>query len=174
MAVGDVVTGARDEASPYRDTALKILVVAVSGLMGYVATTWQASPRWDYVTVAWLAIIAIDLAAMGVIDSRAHAAERRRCEEARHAEVLSRLDAQDERLRLLLDAQQQTMRATLIRDAERYCERGWVTPEEHRAYSEGYGSYERLGLNGYIRTYLKRVDALPVKELDSVICEGTD
>lgn len=165
-----------------RDAALKVLTVAVSGVMGYLGTTAQGSPRWDYVTVLWVAIIALALAVIGAIDARSRREARQRDEDERHAEIIARMDsqdrrtdAQDRRLDLIIEAQQQVMRSSLIRDAERYCRRGFVTPEEHRAYSEAYGSYEHLGLNGYIRTYVERVDALPVRDVDEVIgSESTD
>ena len=58
------MTAEQDRAA-YRDTALKVLVVGISGVMAYMASTTQASPRVDYLTVAWLAIIALAIAAVG-------------------------------------------------------------------------------------------------------------
>lgn len=179
------MTAEQDRAA-YRDTALKVLTVALSGVMGYLGTTAQGSPRCDYITVLWIAIIALAIVTIGAIDTRTRHATRQEVEARQHAEVLGRLDGieegnrrraeeQDRKMALLIDAQQKVMRSALIRDAERYCRRGFVTPEEHRAYSETYGSYEHLGLNGYIKTYIDRVDALPIREIDEVIgSESTD
>lgn len=158
-----------------RDAALKVLTVALSGVMGCLGTTAQGSPRWDYVTVLWVAIGALALAVIGAIDARSRRESRQRDEDERHAEIIARMDSQDRMMDLIIEAQQQVMRSSLIRDAERYCRRGFVTPEEHRAYREAYGSYEHLGLNGYIRTYVERVDSLPVRDVDEVIgSESTD
>lgn len=161
-----------EDRSAFRDTALKVLLTAISGVMGYVATTARTNQRWDTITVTWLAIIAIDIGVIGIITARGQQSEKRRESQRRHDEVMRRLDEHGERLDLLMDAQQQIMRSALMRDAERYCRRGWVTPEEHRAFSEAYGSYEHLGLNGYIKTYVDRVDALPLRDVDEALNVG--
>lgn len=148
----------------YRDTALKILTVVATGFIGYVTTT-TANPRFDTIAIIWLALLAVCFTALIAIS---HASEKRRhrfVTQEQHAEVIARLDKQHSMMELMLEAQQQTMRSGLIRDAERYMERGWITAEEHRAYSEAFAAYEHLGLNGYIKTYLDKVDELPLKSL---------
>ena len=75
------MTAEQDRAA-YRDTALKVLVVGISGVMAYMASTTQANPRVDYLTVAWLAIIALAIAAVGAIDARGRREEHRRDQEA--------------------------------------------------------------------------------------------
>lgn len=160
-----------EDRGAYRDTALKVLLTAISGVMGYVATITRTNPRWDSITVTWLAIIAIDIGVIGIITAKGQQESKRRESQRQHDEVLRVLDEHGRRLDLLMDAQQQVMRSALIRDAERYCRRGWLTPTEHRAFSEAYGSYERLGLNGYIRTYVQRVDALPLRDVDEALVE---
>lgn len=150
--------------SAYRDAALKILIVVATGFIGYI-TTATSDPRIDTITLVWLALLAVCFAALIAIS---HASEKRRhrfVTQEQHAEVIARLDKQRSMMELMLEAQQQTMRSGLIRDAERYMERGWITAEEHRAYSEAFAAYEHLGLNGYIRTYLEKVDELPLKSL---------
>ena len=47
------------DRAAYRDTALKVLVLGVSGVTAYLASTAQAGPRVDYMVVTWLAIIAL-------------------------------------------------------------------------------------------------------------------
>ena len=76
-------------------------------------------------------------------------------------------DKRDERLEakldLLMDATQTTMRATLIHNAEKYFEREWVTPEERASWCDMHDRYSRLGANGLIETYRRKLDALPDK-----------
>lgn len=148
----------------YRDTVLKILTVVATGFVGYITTT-QGNPQMDTVTLIWLALLAVCTAFLLAIS---HMSEKRKHQfvtQGQHAEVLARLDKQSSMIQLMLNAQQQSMRSELIRDAERYIERGWITAEEHRAYSETFGAYEHLGLNGYIKTYLQKVDELPLRSL---------
>lgn len=148
----------------YRDTVLKILVVVATGFVGYI-TTATNSPALDMTALIWLALLAFCFAALMAIS---HASDKRRHKfvtQEQHNEIVARLDKQREMMALMLEAQQQSMRSELIRDAERYMERGWITAEEHRAYSEAFQAYEHLGLNGYIKTYLEKVDNLPLKTL---------
>lgn len=61
----------------------------------------------------------------------------------------------------LLRAQQTTMRATLIHNAEKYFERGWLTPEERASWCDMHDQYSSLGANGLIETYRRKLDELP-------------
>jgi len=61
----------------------------------------------------------------------------------------------------LLRAQQTTMRATLIHNAEKYFERGWLTPEERASWCDMHDQYSSLGANGLIETYRHKLDELP-------------
>lgn len=147
-----------------RDTVLKILTVVATGFIGW-ATTTAANQSVDVAAMVWLSLLALCFAILVAIS---HASEKRRHKfvtQEQHKEVIARLDKQKAMSELLLQAQQQTMRSDLIRDAERYLNRGWITAEEHRAYSEAFHVYSKLGLNGYIKTYLEKIDGLPIKSL---------
>jgi len=61
----------------------------------------------------------------------------------------------------LMRAQQTTMRATLIHNAEKYFERGWLTPEERASWCDMHDQYSALGANGLIGTYRRKLDELP-------------
>lgn len=153
-----------DSQEVYRDTVLKILTVVATGFIGW-ATTTAANQSVDVVAMVWLSLLALCFAILIAIS---HASEKRRHKfvtQEQHREVIARLDRQKSMFELLLQAQQQTMRSDLIRDAERYMSRGWITAEEHRAYSEAFHVYSKLGLNGYIKTYLEKVDDLPIRSL---------
>ena len=71
----------------------------------------------------------------------------------------------DERMDTLMGATQTTMRATLIHNAEKYMERGWLTPEERASWADTHDRYSALGANGLIGGYRQRLDALPDKEI---------
>lgn len=65
----------------------------------------------------------------------------------------------------LTEAQQTTMRATLIHNAEKYIERGWITPEEFTSWYDMHDKYSGIGANGLIDTYRTKIAALPQKEI---------
>lgn len=72
----------------------------------------------------------------------------------------------------LQDAQSSTMRTQLISYAEKYLERGWFTPEEHKSWHEMHKLYSKIvGENGFIDSYKHKLDLLPERELESVIAE---
>lgn len=67
----------------------------------------------------------------------------------------------DSKLDTLGSAMQTTMRATLIHNAEKYFERGWLTPEERASWCDMHDKYSDMGFNGLIDTYRHKLDALP-------------
>jgi len=69
----------------------------------------------------------------------------------------------------LADAQQTTMRATLLHNAEKYIERGWITPEERVSWCDMHDKYASLGANGLIDTYRQKLDSLPDKEIEAML-----
>jgi len=145
-------------------TARRLLWWGLTAGVGYCASAYVAcgNPRQDALAVTWMAVLLVSALAYALWRTTA----RRRAEEARmHAEIVARLDSVDERQRLMLDAQQQTMRSDIVHKVDKYVSRGWVTPEEHRAISDEYGSYSALGINGYIKVYIAKVDALEVREV---------
>lgn len=77
-----------------------------------------------------------------------------------------------ERVDNLQDAQSSTMRTQLIHYAEKYLERGWLTPEEHQSWHDMHTRYTKIvGENGFIDSYKRKLELLPEKELDTVIEE---
>ena len=66
----------------------------------------------------------------------------------------------------LADAQQSTMRATLIHNSEKYFERGWITPEERASWCDMHDRYSALGFNGLIDTYRSKINQLPDRNID--------
>lgn len=135
------------EARDYRTWALGIATMAVSGAVGAYATADDTGPKAGMDAVIWLIVLVI---AMGVVV-------------ALHLAV--RLRGQDRKLDKVINAQQVAMRSDLMHRCEKYIERGWITPEEHMAISDMYGAYDSLGKNGFMKTYIERVDALERREL---------
>lgn len=73
-------------------------------------------------------------------------------------EIIAKLDR-------LTEATQTTMRATLIHNAEKYFERGWITPEERASWCDMHDRYSALGANGLIETYRQKIDRLPDRQI---------
>ena len=71
----------------------------------------------------------------------------------------------DGKLDALNDATQTTMRTTILHYAEKYLERGWVTPEERASLFDMHHKYSSLNANGFIDGYMARVNQLPDKEI---------
>lgn len=71
-----------------------------------------------------------------------------------------------EKIDKLADAQQSTMRATLIHNSEKYFERGWITPEERASWCDMHDRYSALGFNGLIDTYRSKINQLPDRNID--------
>ena len=90
---------------------------------------------------------------------------KRRAEREWRDEMERKLDAQGENLDAIKDATQTTMRTSLLHYAEKYLTRGWVTPEERASLYDMYKKYSALNANGYIDSYIKRVMALPDREI---------
>lgn len=71
----------------------------------------------------------------------------------------------DGKLDALTDATQTTMRTSILHYAEKYLERGWVTPEERASLFDMHEKYAALNANGFIDGYMARVQQLPDKEI---------
>lgn len=80
-------------------------------------------------------------------------------------EQRKRYNTLEERLDILLDAQQATMRTNLVHYSEKYIERGWITPEERASWCDMHDKYARLGANGLIDGYRRRLDNLEDREI---------
>jgi hypothetical protein len=140
------------DRAAYRDTALKVLVLGVSGVMAYLASTSRASPRMDYMVVTWLAIISLAVAAVGAVDARG----RREAERAR----ADRHDALvDSALKVLL-------RQKLVSEHDRLVCLGDADDTQRRAWMDSYETYEALcdatsDHNGVVDAYKQDVLDLP-------------
>lgn len=71
----------------------------------------------------------------------------------------------DKKMDVLTNATQTTMRTELLHLSEKYLTRGWITPEERKAIFDMHEKYAALDANGYIDRYMRRVDALPDREI---------
>lgn len=72
----------------------------------------------------------------------------------------------DGKIDALTDATQTTMRTELTHLYEKFATRGWLTPEEHKAWVDMYEKYSALNANGLIKTYRAKIDDLPEKVID--------
>lgn len=152
------MTAEQDRAA-YRDTALKVLVLGVSGVMAYMASTAQASPRVDYMVVTWLAIIALAIAAVGAIDARGRRDEHRREQEAERARSAEHDALVDSALKVLL-------RQKLVSEHDRLVSHGGADDTQRRAWVASYETYEALcaatgDRNGVVDAYKQDVLDLP-------------
>ena len=67
------------------------------------------------------------------------------------------------------DAQQSTMRQSLIHSYEKYVTRGWLTTEELSAWLDMHDKYSAMGFNGLIDTYRERIVQLEIRPLDELV-----
>lgn len=139
---------------------MKVVVIGLTGLIGWI-TTADVEPEHAITLHTWCIL----LIACGVVLAFINAHNDR---QSTRKEIIKRLDEQDQMQRLMLDSQQQSMRTDLIHKSEKYLERGWLTSEELQAWSDMYGVYSKLGLNGYVGSYLKRLDSLKIEPLDKI------
>lgn len=99
-------------------------------------------------------------------DERHEETERKRKAEAEwRDEIAERISVIEDRLTLSTEAQQTTMRATLVHNFEKYYERGWLTPEERASWCDMHDKYSAMGFNGLIDTYRMKLDGLPDREI---------
>ena len=147
-----------DSIKVVNDLGAKITLTVVTAAIGIITGT-STNPLFENK----LLILMVTLIIVVVIWTFLNARYDRRKNESEIREILN---AQTQLISKIVHAEQQTLRSNLIRDAEHYMRRGWVTSQEHRAYVEAYMAYSDLGLNGYMKLYLDRVNALPIKEPD--------
>lgn len=148
-----------DSIKVVNDLGAKITLTVVTAAIGIVTGT-STNPLFGN----RLLILLITLIAVAAIWIFLNSRYDRRKNETEMREILN---SQTKLIAKIVHAEQQTLRSNLIRDAEHYMQRGWLTSQEHRAYVESYMAYSDLGLNGYMKIYLDRVNGLPIKELDS-------
>lgn len=137
--------------------------------IGYLANVFMQNenPHRDTFILVW----AVVLIASGLVYVAIYVHRR---SEVHDKELFERMDRQGEAIDKLICAQQQSMRTSLIHYAEKYVARGWITSEELRAWSDMYGTYDKLGLNGYMHSYMQRLDSLPLKSIDMIGAENND
>ena len=148
-----------DSIKVVNDLGAKITLTVVTAAIGIITGT-SASPLFEN-RLLILLITLISVVCIWIFLNARH--DRRKNE----SEMRDILNSQTKLIAKIVHAEQQTLRSNLIRDAEHYMQRGWLTSQEHRAYVESYMAYSDLGLNGYMKIYLDRVNGLPIKELDS-------
>lgn len=147
-----------DSIKVVNDLGAKITLTVVTAAIGIITGT-STNPMFEnkllILLITMVAVVAIWIFLNNRYDRRKN-----------DSEIREMLNAQTQLISKIVHAEQQTLRSNLIRDAEHYMRRGWVTSQEHRAYVEAYMAYSDLGLNGYMKLYLDRVNALPIKEPD--------
>lgn len=147
---------------------MTVLSFVITGAIGYVTTT-QGNPREDTTLLIWVALLSACIIIVTIIWKKNSAHTIDSMVEAQHAEVIERLDNQDGKIDRVLDAQQQSMRAQLVHNAEKYIERDWLTGEELQTWEDMYQAYEALpGENGYIAAYKARLETLDIKGLSAI------
>lgn len=147
-----------DSIKVVNDLGAKITLTVVTAAVGIITGT-STNPMLENKLLILLVTLITVVAIWIFLNSRY---DRRKND----SEIREILNTQTQLISKIIHAEQQTLRSNLIRDAEHYMRRGWVTSQEHRAYVEAYMAYSDLGLNGYIKLYLDRVNALPIKEVD--------
>lgn len=140
-----------------KDFILRVLSVGIPGLVGVLMTADNV-PWFDAVTFRWAVLVAMSCAALWAI------AQRERYRE-QHQEIDGKLNGISQSIQQLIDAQHNTMRATIMHNAEKYITRGWATAEEKQATIDMFSTYEKLGLNGFIKSYVDRVLKLPERKV---------
>lgn len=133
--------------------------------------------------VAWLAPIAatfVTLAGQLWLNGRFKAADEKRdqaraeteAKRATEAEWRKRIEESVADLKKDVtqskDAQQSTMRQSLIHSYEKYVTRGWLTTEELSAWLDMHDKYSAMGFNGLIDTYRERIVQLEIRPLDEL------
>jgi hypothetical protein len=133
--------------------------------------------------VAWLAPIAatlVTLAGQLWLNGRFKAADEKRdqaraeteAKRAAEAEWRRRIESSVADLKRDVmqskDAQQSTMRQSLIHSYEKYVTRDWLTTEELSAWLDMHDKYSAMGFNGLIDTYRERIVQLEIRPLDEL------
>ena len=170
---------------------IQIITPFVTAFIGILMTNTDNNPANDYDMTIWLLLIIITIAAMiGLslyrkrfdndkklleqqkqqeidikVRSEALGNQLRQDTASLSDSMTKAIDALSDRQQMMLDAQHVQMRTTLIHNAEKYLERKWVTSEELRSWIELYDRYDTLGMNGFMRTYLERLEDLDIKPL---------
>lgn len=133
--------------------------------------------------IAWLApIVSTIIVTAATASINAHIKRRDQVADERHAETEKKRKAEAEwrdsvgrsiadlkkEITQSKDAQQATMRQSLIHSYEKYVTRGWLTTEELSAWLDMHDKYSAMGFNGLIDTYRERIVHLEIRPLDEL------
>lgn len=133
--------------------------------------------------ISWLApILSTIIITAATASINAHIKRRDKVADERHAETEAKRKAEAEwrgRIEKSMDemkveitksknAQQSTMRQSLIHSYEKYVTRGWLTTEELAAWLDMHDKYSAMGFNGLIDTYREHIVQLEIKPLDEL------
>jgi len=130
--------------------------------------------------LGWAAPIAstvIVTALTAQIKARQDEAERKRDEAQAETDAKRRAEAEwrervegsmagiDAKLDALNEATQTTMRTEILHLVEKFLTRGWITPEERASLFDMHKKYAALNANGFIDSYIERINHLPDREI---------
>ena len=133
--------------------------------------------------IGWLApILSTIIITAATASINAHLQRSQKLADERHAETEAKRKAEAEwreRMEEAItdlkrevtkskDAQQSTMRQSLIHSYEKYVTRGWLTTEELAAWLDMHDKYSAMGFNGLIDTYREHIVQLEIRPLDEL------
>lgn len=133
--------------------------------------------------ISWLApILSTIIITAATASINAHIKRRDKVADERHAETEAKRKTEAEwreRMEEAItdlkrevtkskDAQQSTMRQSLIHSYEKYVTRGWLTTEELSAWLDMHDKYSAMGFNGLIDTYREHIVQLEIRPLDEL------
>lgn len=133
--------------------------------------------------IGWLApILSTIIITAATASINAHIKRRDKVADERHAETEAKRKAEAEwreRMEEAItdlkrevtkskDAQQSTMRQSLIHSYEKYVTRNWLTTEELSAWLDMHDKYSAMGFNGLIDTYREHIVQLEIRPLDEL------
>lgn len=169
-----------NDSEAYRDSVLKIIVVLATAFIGWVTTTPYTDLWEDTHIIIWVVLFTACGFILWSIGARRKRKEAEAASEKRQKErneqrkieynkINNRLDNQEKKLNVFGNIMQAMSRKDIIDMAERIIDRGWTTSEERKAFYDLYDTYKSLGIDGYIRSYVDKVNDIPVKDMDKVI-----
>ena len=133
--------------------------------------------------IGWLApILSTIIITAATASINAHLQRSQKLADERHAETEAKRKAEAEwreRMEEAItdlkrevtkskDAQQSTMRQSLIHSYEKYVTRNWLTTEELSAWLDMHDKYSAMGFNGLIDTYREHIVQLEIRPLDEL------
>lgn len=133
--------------------------------------------------IGWLApILSTIIITAATASINAHLQRSQKLADERHAETEAKRKAEAEwreRMEEAIsdlkidvakskDAQQSTMRQSLIHSYEKYVTRDWLTTEELSAWLDMHDKYSAMGFNGLIDTYREHIVQLEIRPLDEL------